>query len=269
MKTITKLCCFLFLFTGSYNVFACWSGCIQDECTDLPLAGYPITYCTPIANGGIGGCTTYTTDSEGCFSIAGEAGATISIHGTSYTYNGGPCRELGRVTAYGLSNWLYSSGKALYKGDWADVSVYNHRLYGCEENMIEFGYMADDIINGTLNYCMKIEVYQRVGFKTVLIETIDWGTYLDHRIWPQNRLENLNRILDMYPQGTYSITVSIRCCDDESEFEPQGNVNIFNGSFVWNPVGSANDVDFQWKGSAGTEAINNDGMPLDNIHPIF
>lgn len=84
--------------------FACYSGCVVDRCSGKPLANYPITYCEPhIFGGPIGGCTTFYTNAQGCFSYNGAVGSTINIGGTASTYNGGPCNHLGNVSAYALT----------------------------------------------------------------------------------------------------------------------------------------------------------------------
>ena len=128
----------IFVFGNISSVFACWQGCVVDKCSGKPLANYLITYCDPNANGGIGGCTTFTTGLDGCFSYAGALGSSIQIGETISTYNGGPCIQLGSVSAYGIHGPLSLGNTVLHQGGIFESDVFNHQIHGSNTNNLGF-----------------------------------------------------------------------------------------------------------------------------------
>lgn len=251
---------------------ACYTGCVKDKCSGEPLANYPITYCHPhIVGGPVGGCTTFYTNSQGCFSYNGEVGSSINIGGTSSTYSGGPCNNLGNVSAYALTGKLGSSSSsgfhAFHQGSPNNVGVNNSQIYSCadqiNENYISWNYVAPNI--DLRNYCIKIEIFRIVGFSQVLVKTVDWTPYFDSRGINYGANTNINELLKNFPKSTYRMKVSIKCCGS-SDPSPQNGANIFSGNFVWTPAIQAGDAEFNWIGSAITEAVNNDGAN-NNLHP--
>ena len=257
-----KLGFFVILYLTNITIgISCWQGCVVDKCSGKPLANYPITYCDPNANGGIGGCTTFTTGADGCFSYSGAVGSSIQIGGTSSTYYGGPCIQLGSVGAYAIKGALSIGNTVLHQGDPLNIGVFNHQIHGCNDNNLGFGYTAPGI--DLSNYCIKVEIYGRGKFNETLIEVIDWTPYVDRDGKPNF---NFSSILDQYPSATYRIRVLIKCCN-EADPTPQSGYSVFSGNFVWNANISVGDVEFNWIGSGYTETVNNDGNPGDHQHP--
>lgn len=243
------------------SVFACWQGCVVDKCSGKPLANYPITYCDPNANGGIGGCTTFTTGPDGCFSYAGAVGSSVSIGETISTYNGGPCIKLGNVRTYGLTGKLSLGSTILHTGIVFDVGVANSKVHGCNDNNLGFGYIAPNI--ELSNYCIKVEIFRKNIWNETLVEVIDWTPYVG-----EGGVSNFyfSSIMERYPRSTYRIRVQVKCCN-EKDPKPLSGYSVFSGNFVWNPNVTVGDVDFNWIGSSYTETVNNDGNTGDNQHP--
>lgn len=248
----------------TYSAYACFNGCVVDACSGQPLPNYPITYCDPNANGGIGGCTTFYTGANGCFGYAGAVGSSIQIGGTSYTYNGGPCVSVGTVSAYALKGRLIATSSAgnviLHQGNVFDVGVGNARLNGCNNYTLGFEYSPDVDLS---NYCVKIELFKIVDGQLIQVSTSGWLSYVGRDGSP-NVL--LNSILAEAGKGTFRVRVSIKCCNGKDP-QPVSGYSVFTGNFVWNPPVVTGDVEFNWIGSSYTEPINNDGNLGDNQHP--
>lgn len=249
----------MMLVFGATNAFSNWKGCIYDKCTGKPLANYPVLVSNPSPDGVDDRYYTFYTNSDGCFTAYGSKGSELLGFGNG-PWNGGTQVDLGNLYIHGIGSSISLGGTTLHQGNSNSVDVYNHKVYGCNENFFTHSNPYDLDMS---KYCVKIEIYQRHPRKIPrLVKVLDWQPFKDSRGGIQSLID-FTEIMNEFPQGTYRIRVQYKCCHGDKE----ESIGYTAGNFVWIPAVKTGDVEFNWIGSSHTESINNDGNPNDNSHP--